>query len=90
MADAAPTTCKADATALKIYMRSIDKYALCDTNLSPTPHVRNCEQPISATPFPALQNMRVEAVRRLDLTRHDVIHLHHIGGGDGLVGGLVV
>ena len=81
-ADAAPATCRADATALKIYIRSIDN-TYAHQPLSHPPG--NCEQPVSVTPFPALQKMRVEAARKLD-----VIHLQHIGGGDGLVGGLVV
>ena len=88
-ADAAPATCKADATALKIHIRSIDN-KICSPPFIPSPHVRNGEQQISVTPFLALHKMRVEAVRKRDLTRHDVIHLHHIGGGDGLVCGLVV
>ncbi len=53
-------------------------------------YVRNCERPIILIPFNGFYKMRVEAVPRLDLAKHDVIHPHHPGAVDGLVGCLVV
>ena len=61
---------------------------------TPTVHVplqvRNYENPYYAMQVHVLHQMREEAVRSLDLTKHDVIHLHHVGGGDGRVGSLAV
>ncbi len=56
----------------------------------PPLRVRNCEIPHSVLPFLDLHKMRKEAVHKLDLAKHDVIHVDLVDGGDGLVGGLVV
>ena len=62
--------------------------------------VRNGEEPLRrlfwffswppVPPFLALHNVPVEAVPRLHLAKHDVIDLHLISVGDGLVRRLIV
>ena len=57
----------------------------------PPSRVRNCEFPLAATPFTFLflHKMGVEAVSKLDLTKHDVTLVHLVGVGDREVGGLI-
>ena len=54
----------------------------------PPLRVRNCETPLpcAVLTFLFLHRMGIETVSLLDLTKHDVVLVHLVGGGDGVVG----